>query len=50
MKELTTRKLKKLVKEKYPNAVNITLGSNNIANGIWFDKDQNVKHQTFIPV
>lgn len=49
MKKLTTRQLKKLVKEKYPNAVNITLGSNNITNGIWFDKDQNTKCRTFIP-
>lgn len=49
MKKLTTRQLKKQVKKKYPNATNITLGSNNITNGIWFDKDTNDKHRTFIP-
>ena len=49
MKKLSTCQLKKLVKGKYPNAVNITLGSNNITDGIWFDKDQNAKHRTFIP-
>ncbi len=49
MGKLSTRQLKKLVKEKYPNAVNIKLGSNGITNGIWFDKDQNAKIRTFIP-
>ncbi|HNV97513.1 MAG TPA: hypothetical protein PKL13_04410 [bacterium] len=49
IKRLTTSQLKKIVKEKYPNAVNIKLGGNNITNGIWFDKDQNAKHRTFIP-
>jgi hypothetical protein len=49
MKKLSTRQLKKLVKEKYPNAVSITLGSNNITNGIWFYKGQYAKHRTFIP-
>ncbi len=48
MKKLTTRQLKKIVKEKYPNAINLQLGSNNITNGIWFDKDENAKHRTFI--
>ena len=49
IKRLTTSQLKKIVKEKYPNAVNIKLGSNNITNGIWFDKDQKALHRTFIP-
>jgi len=48
MKNLSTQKLKKIVKEKYPNAINIKLGSNGITNGIWFDKDENAKLRTFI--
>ena len=48
MKKLTTRQLKKIVKEKHPNAINIELGGNNITNGIWFDKDENAKIRTFI--
>ena len=48
MKNLTTQQLKKIVKEKYPNASNIELGSNGITNGIWFDKDENAKLRTFI--
>lgn len=49
MKKLNTKQLKKIVKEKYPNAFNIELGSNNITNGIWFEKNLNAKHRTFIP-
>ena len=49
MKKLTTKQLKKIVKDKYPNALNVELGSNNITNGIWFEKDQNAKCRTFIP-
>lgn len=49
MKKLTTKQLKKIVKEKYPNALNIELGSNNITNGIWFEKGENAKCRTFIP-
>jgi len=48
MKKLTTRQLKKIVKEKHPNAVNVELGSNGITNGIWFYKDENSKLRTFI--
>lgn len=50
MKKITFYKLKKFVKKKYPNATNIDLGSNNITNGIWFEKDQNAKHRTFIRI
>jgi hypothetical protein len=48
MKKLSSKQLKKIVKEKYPNAINIVLGSNNTTNGIWFEKDVNAKHRTFI--
>ena len=48
MKKLTSRQLRKIVKEKYPNAINIKLGSNGITNGIWFDEDENAKLRTFI--
>ena len=48
MKKLTTKQLKKIVKKKYPNAVNIVLGSNNVTNGIWFEKDINATCRTFI--
>ena len=49
MKNLTTRQLKKIVKEKYPDAINIELGSNGITNGIWFDANENARIRTFIP-
>jgi len=48
MKNLSTQKLKKIVKEKYSNAINIELGSNGVTNGIWFYKDENAKLRTFI--
>jgi hypothetical protein len=44
----TTRQLKKEVLKKYPNAVNLILGSNNIVNGIWFELP-NAKLRHFIP-
>ncbi len=48
-RSLTTKQLKKIVKEKYPNALNVVLGSNGITNGIWFEENVNARLRTFIP-
>ena len=46
MKKFKTNPIKKL-KSKYPNAQNITFGSNNITTGFWFENGENAKHRTF---
>lgn len=39
----------KQIKKKYPNAKNITYGTNNIVNGYWFEDGEEAKHRIFIP-
>lgn len=48
-KEKLSSKLKEL-KKKYPKAINITFGTNNITNGYWFDNGEYPKHRTFFPI
>lgn len=38
------------VKELYPFAIDINIGSNNIATGVWFKKSSDSKTRTFIPL
>lgn len=49
MKKFKTNPIKKL-KSKYPNAQNITFGSNNITTGFWFENGENAKHRTFYAI
>ena len=52
MKEVKLKQkvLDKIVKKKYPNAVNIQLGENYSIMGIWFEDGENAKYRTFIPL
>ena len=46
----TLRAIKKHIKQKYPNALNIEQGSNGICLGVWFCKHEGATTRTFIPL